>query len=73
MEEKQLTFKELYSMAKSKPSPEKLFVREIAELTKRSEATVRMWAKGRQVPDALAKSLIAERVGVNEDTLFPQS
>lgn len=71
MEKRELTFKELYLREKEKPSPAQSFIKEIAQLTKRSEVTVRMWILGRQVPDALAKSMIAEYLGISEDALFP--
>lgn len=66
-----MTFKELYLEEKNKQTPAQIFLKEIAELTKRSKNTVRMWLQGRQEPDALAKSLIAERFGIDPETLFP--
>ena len=45
------TFKALYEEQKKKPTAAQLFVSEVATLTKRSEATVRMWLSGQQVPD----------------------
>lgn len=71
MEEKEITFRELYLRVKEEPTPAQLFVKKIADLTKRTESTVRMWVNGRQVPDALAQSLIAEHFGVSADVLFP--
>lgn len=71
MEKKEITFRDLYLQVREKPTPAQLFVKEIAELTKRSEGTVRMWISERQVPDALAKSLIADHFGVSAETLFP--
>lgn len=66
-----MTFKEFYLVEKNKPTPAQILIKEIAELTKRSENTIRMWLLEKQEPDALAKSLIAEKFGVNPESLFP--
>ena len=64
------TFKELYDEELRKPTA--AFVREVSELTHRSEVTVRMWLSGRQVPDELAQTIIAERYKVDVKSLFPR-
>lgn len=65
------TFKELYEEEKKKPTAAQVFISEVAKLTKRSEMTVRMWVAGTQTPDELAKSVIAQRYGVDANGLFP--
>lgn len=65
------SFSALYEAAKKMPSPGAIFIKEVAQLTKRSENTVRMWIWGRQQPDNLTKSIIAEHFNVSADTLFP--
>lgn len=67
------TFKTLYEEEKKKPTAAQMFISEVAALTKRSEATVRMWLTGQQVPDELAQSIIAERYNVSVDNLFPKT
>lgn len=67
------TFKTLYEEEKKKPTAAQMFISEVAALTKRSEATVRMWLAGQQVPDELAQSIIAERYNVSVDNLFPKT
>lgn len=67
------TFKTLYEEEKKKPTAAQMFISEVAALTKRSEATVRMWLAGQQVPDELAQSIIAERYNVSMDSLFPKT
>lgn len=67
------TFKTLYEEEKKKPTAAQMFITEVAALTKRSEATVRMWLAGQQVPDELAQSIIAERYNVSVDSLFPKT
>lgn len=70
---KQISFASLYGEAKEQPTPAQQFIQEVAELTKRSENTVRMWIWGRQIPDALTCRVIGLRYGVDPDTLFPNS
>ena len=67
----QKSFRDLYEEEKKKPTSAQIFVSDVAKLTKRSEATVRMWISGRQVPDELAQSMIAEKFNVDVETLFP--
>lgn len=69
---RQKSFVELYHEAKSKPTPAQSFIAEIAALTHRSNNTVKMWTMGKQVPDELAQSLIAEKYDVDMATLFPK-
>ena len=66
------TFIELYNEAKNQPTPAQKFISDVASITHRSEMTVRMWLAGRQLPDDLAKITIAEKFGVNADSLFPK-
>lgn len=66
------TFKALYEEQKKKPTAAQEFITKIAGLTKRSEATVRMWVSGQQVPDELAQSVIAKELEVPVEGLFPQ-
>lgn len=68
----QKTFRNLYEDEKKKPTAAQLFVSRVAALTKRSEVTVRMWISGQQVPDELAKSVIAQEFGADVNSLFPK-
>nr|DAI42414.1 MAG TPA: SOS-response transcriptional repressor [Caudoviricetes sp.] len=68
-----MTFKELYEQELHKPTHATLFVQRIAKVTKRQEMTVRMWLAGRQQPDELVKSIIAQELGVDANSLFPES
>ena len=65
------TFKELYEDAKMLPTPAASFIAKVAELTHKTETTVRMWLSGNQQPDELAKSVIAEHFKSDINTLFP--
>lgn len=68
-----ITFKDLYLREKEKPTPAQSFIEDVAELTKRSVNTVRMWIQGKQTPDALAQSQIAEKYNIDMSTLFPKN
>ena len=72
MDTTKTTFKDLYLREKAKPTPAQVFISEIAELTRRSVATVRAWISGCQVPDDLAKLQIAKRYGIDINDLFPK-
>lgn len=65
-------FRQIYDAlpAKAPVAPKTAFVREIAELCKVSEKTVRCWLAGTQHPDKLRTSMIAQKLGVNENELF---
>ena len=68
------TFLEIYEQLPKRPSvptERTKFIRKIADATKRSETTVRMWLYGRQRPDALTQSVIAKLLKVPESELFP--
>lgn len=64
------SFKECYEEV-STMSPKKMWIQRIAQVTHRSEATVRMWLSGRQVPEVLIQEIIANELGVPVEGLFP--
>lgn len=68
-----LSFKQLYLIEKAKrqPTPAALFVRQMARLTRSSEATVRQWLSGCQRPDALAQEKLSNYFNIPETILFP--
>lgn len=68
----QRTFVDLYAEERKKPTASQMFIKNIAELTHRSENTVRMWLSGQQVPDELVQSIIAKEYGVSASSLFPK-
>ena len=65
------TFKDCYKEV-STMSPKKMWIQRIAKVTHRSEATVRMWLSGRQVPEVLIQEIIAKELGVPVEGLFPK-
>ena len=63
------SFKECYEEV-STMSPKKMWIQRIAKVTHRSEATVRMWLSGRQVPEELIQEIISKELGVPVEGLF---
>ena len=66
------TFKELYSEELRKPTAAQKFISEVSSFTHRSEVTVRMWLSGRQIPDELTQTIIAQKFNVDVKSLFPK-
>lgn len=71
-----MTLLERYHQAKNQArpvAPATAFVREVAEVTKKSELAVRRWLSGESEPDALTKSVLADHFGTSPECLFPSS
>lgn len=66
-----MTLKERYIKERQKPTAPQLFIEEVADVTKRSTTTVRMWMSGAQVPDALTQQVLADHFGTTPEELFP--
>ena len=71
MKAKKKSLKELYNERKQMPTHAEMFITEVAELTHRSANTVKMWLLGRQVPDELTQSVIADHFNVDINGLLP--
>ena len=65
------TFKELYESERDKPTAAQHFIAMVANMTHRSTHTVTMWLSGRQVPDELARTIMAQHFGCDAEQLFP--
>jgi hypothetical protein len=67
------TFREHYQSIPSKKAvtPKQKFIDDICEATKKCEKTVRCWIAETQKPDALARSIISERLKISTKELFP--
>ncbi|MDE6276858.1 MAG: hypothetical protein K2M06_02000 [Muribaculaceae bacterium] len=71
-----MTLLELYQQAKQQTrpvAPATAFVREVCEVTKKSEIAVRRWLSGDSEPDALTQSVLAEHFDTTPEELFPKS
>lgn len=65
------SFKDIYKERKLQPTPAQCFIKEVADLTHRSEVTIKMWLLGKQIPDQLTQQVIAEHFNTSINTLFP--
>lgn len=67
-----MTFGQLYKemTAAEKPLPSQRLIKELSELTKKSEMTVRGWACGR-MPAPLEQEIVAKHLGIPVEELFP--
>lgn len=43
------------------------------DATGRSEVTVRMWISGKFKPEPIIQKIIAEKLGIDADCLFPET
>ena len=69
-----MTFSERYQQAKNQErpiAPASAFVREVAQITKKSNLAVRRWIAGETVPDALTQQVIADHFHATPEELFP--
>lgn len=74
-----MTLKQLYAKAKEAPKPDTpaiAFVKEIAEITKKSEPAVRRWLSDSDscscYPDALTQEVLARHFNTTVEDLFPE-
>lgn len=73
MEKKTKTFKELYEAERDKPTAAQEFIATVAGITHRSTNTVKMWLVGRQTPDELARTIMAQHFDCDANLLFPNN
>lgn len=66
------SFRAFYEREKQKPTPAEKFIENMANLTQKSTLTVRGWLFSGKTPDKLTKKILAEKLKVNEEDLFPQ-
>ena len=71
-----MTLVERYQQAKcqGRPiTPAAAFIREISEVTKKSEIAVRRWLSGETEPDALTQEVLAKHFDTTPQQLFPKN
>lgn len=69
------TFRDLLEDArrlKRETDPVKAFYNEVAEVTKKSVSTVKLWACGHQYPDDLTTEVLEKHFKVGAGQLFPE-
>lgn len=69
------TFREVYFSIPNETvtTKRKVFIQKIADLTKKSENTVRCWISGVQAPDKLTASILEKELGISASELFPET
>lgn len=67
----EMSFVKIYETVKAKPAPGAVFVKQMAELTHRSEISVRKWLSGKTIPDINCQIILEQHFGVPRKTLFP--
>ncbi len=68
------TFVEIYRELPERAAlaPKTAFIKEIAQLCKVNDHAVRMWLNGSRRPDELRRSIIAKKLNIPEEILFPE-
>lgn len=66
-----MTLTQMYEKAKSQPTPAAAFIKEVTEVTKKSELSVRRWIAGDATPDALTQQVLAKHFNTTPAILFP--
>lgn len=61
----------MYKRLRRKPTPPSLFVKKLAELTHRSESSVRKWLSGEVEPDMAVKEILSDYFNTPIEVLFP--
>ena len=65
------TLLEIYKERKSLPTPAMNFIRELSQVTHRSEMTVKGWLTGKFRPDINTQIVLAHHLNSESDILFP--
>ena len=68
-----MTLTQLYQQAKNQErplAPATAFIREVSEVTKKSEAAIRRWLSGESEPDALTQEVLADYFHTTPEELF---
>ena len=54
-------------------SPARQLIQDLMDATGRSEVTVRMWINGKFKPEPIIQNIIAEKLSIDADSLFPDT
>lgn len=71
MTKRRISLSDLYKEKMQQVSPARQLIMDIQEVTGRSEIAIRMWLCGRTKPEPLIQRIIAEKLDVDPDFLFP--
>lgn len=71
MSKRKISLADLYKEKMQQLSPGRQLIKDLMEATGRSEITVRMWIGGKFQPEPIIQNIIAEKLGVDVNYLFP--
>ncbi|MCH5346223.1 MAG: hypothetical protein J1E63_03895 [Muribaculaceae bacterium] len=71
MGKRNISLSELYKEKLKEYSPARKLIQDLMDSTGRAEITVRMWVKGKVKPEPLIQRIIADKLGMDVDSLFP--
>lgn len=74
MMKRKISLMELYKekLEQKQISPARQLIQDLMDATGRSEVTVRMWVSGKFKPEPIIQKIIADTLGVDVDSLFPE-
>lgn len=72
---RKISLSELYKekLTQKQVSPARQLIQDLMDATGRSEVTVRMWINGKFKPEPIIQKIIAEKLGIDADSLFPET
>lgn len=75
VKKRKISLSELYKekLMQKQVSPARQLIQDLMDATGRSEVTVRMWINGKFKPEPIIQNIIAEKLGIDADSLFPDT
>ncbi len=72
MDKRKISLAELYKEKMAQLSPGRQLIQDLMDATGRSEVTVRLWISGKFKPEPMIQNVIAEKLGLDAEGLFPK-
>lgn len=73
MEKRKISLIELYKEKQKELTPANQLIKQIQEVTGRSEIAIRFWLAGKSKPEPLVARIVAEALGIDPDYIFPNN
>lgn len=70
---RKISLADLYREKMQQLSPAKQLIKDVMDVTGRSEVTVRMWLGGHFKPEPIIQKIIADALNLELDGLFPDT
>lgn len=71
MEKRKISLVELYKEKQKELTPANKLIKQIQEVTGRSEIAIRLWLSGKSKPEPLVQRIVADALGIDADYIFP--